>query len=1160
MKHADFVHIHNHTEFSLLDGALRIKDLVGQALKFHMPAVGITDHGGMFGVLEFYAEAMKNGVKPLIGMEAYIDRGGHTERPQGRLRRKYNHLVLLAKNETGYRNLMQLSTIGFVEGFYYKPRLDMELLREYHEGILATTACLASAPAQCVLAGDMDGARESVIQLSEIFGEGNLYLEVQRHGLEEEERVIAGFRELSRELGVPLVAANDCHYLTREHAAAHDVLLCIQTGKEIDEPNRLRMSSDQYYFRSPDEMRELFSDLPEAYANTVEIAEKCNLSLEFGHVHMPRFPIPEGYENAGAYLAELARAGVRERYPEMTPEVEQRLDKELLLIDEMGFSGYFLIVHDFIREARDRGIPVGPGRGSAAASIVSYGLGITELDPLHFGLVFERFLNPARRSMPDFDIDFCYVRRDEIINYVTEKYGRDSVAQVITFGTMQARAVVRDVGRVLKLSYTEVDRLAKMIPRELNITLDDALRRVPEFRALAASDDRHTKLIEYAKMLEGLIRHASTHAAGVIIAPGKITDWAPLFKTNRDEITTQYAMKSLARIGLLKFDFLGLRTLTVIHDALEMIQENHGVDLKPQDIPLDDEGTFELLSTGHTVGVFQLESSGMRDLVRKMKPERLEDIIATNALFRPGPLRSGMVDDYVKRKHGKQKTTYLHEQLEPVLSETHGVIAYQEQVMQVSSALAGFSMEQADILLNAMRKKVKEVMPQQREDFVTGATGRGVEKKAAEAVFEQMANFAEYGFNKAHSASYAVLAVRTAYLKTHYPAEFMAANLTSEMDNTDRVVVLINECKRMEIPVLPPNIGEGHADFRATQRNDIQFGLGAIKNVGRSAIRSIVKARHEHGEFEDIFDLTARVDLRLVNKRVLESLVYAGALDDLHGHRAQQAAAVPAAVELGQRMQRERESGQTSLFGGGDDETVAIVQPRKLPEAEPWPDSYALAKEKDVLGFYVTGHPLARYGRELKAFATASVAGLREMENKETVRIGGIITEVKTTNDRKGKRMAFVTLEDFTGTTEAVVFAGCYAEHHEALSREAAVIIDGRVSTRGDGDGKIIVNSVVPLSQAMQRFVERVSIELSTAGLDDELLENLKTAFLRHPGRCPVELVLRSANGEDRTVRVGSIRVEPSPALLDALEPLVGETAVHLKGAVNRAAVPEPAF
>ncbi len=1160
MKHADFVHIHNHSEYSLLDGALKIKQLVGRAHDFRMPAVAITDHGGMFGAVEFYAEAMKQGVKPLIGMEAYVDRRGHRERPEGRVREKYNHLVLLARNSAGYHNLMKLSTAGYVEGFYYKPRLDMELLREHSEGLLATTACLASAPAQRVLAGDMDGAREAVIELLEVFGKEHLYLEIHRHGMEEEERVIAGFRELSRELGVPLVAANDCHYLNREDAAAHDVLLCIQTGKVIDEPNRLRMPNDQFYFKTPDEMRELFADVPEAYANTVEIAEKCNLTLDFGSVHMPRFPIPEGYRDASSYLASLAGEGIRERYKEVTPEIKDRLEKELSMIDEMGFSGYFLIVHDFIREARERGIPVGPGRGSAAASIVSYGLGITELDPLRFGLVFERFLNPARKSMPDFDIDFCYVRRDEIIDYVTRQYGRESVAQVITFGTMQARAVVRDVGRVLQIPYGEVDRIAKMIPRELNITLDDALARVPELKALAASDELHAKLIKYSKTLEGLTRHASTHAAGVIIAPGKITDWAPLFKTNRDDITTQYAMKSLAKIGLLKFDFLGLRTLTVVHDTLAMIRENHGVEILPQDIPLDDEGTFELLGTGHTVGVFQLESSGMRDLVRKMRPERLEDIIATNALFRPGPLRSGMVDDYVKRKHGKQKVRYLHDELKPVLEETYGVIAYQEQVMQVSSALAGFSMGQADVLLNAMRKKVADVMAQQREDFVAGAVGRGVEKKTAEAVFDQMANFAEYGFNKAHSASYAVLAVRTAYLKAHYPAEFMAANMTSEMDNTDRIVILINECKRMGIPVLPPNVNEGHIEFRATPRNDVQFGLGAIKNVGRSAIQSIIDARREHGEFEDIFDLASRVDLRLVNKRVIESLAFAGALDDLHGHRAQLAAAAPAAVELGQRMQRERDSGQTSLFGGGGDDETTVAQPRKLPEAEPWSDSVALAREKDVLGFYVTGHPLARYGRELKAFATASVAGLREMENKEQVRVGGIITEIKTTDDRKGKRMAFVMLEDFTGSVEAVVFSGCYAEHHEAIRREAAVIIDGRISMKGEDDAKIIVNGVVPLAHAMQRFVERVSIELATAGLEDELLENLKTALLRHPGRCPVELVLRSEKGEDRKIRVGSIRIEPSPALMDELEPLVGEAAVHLVGAVQREGVPEPAF
>ncbi len=1159
MRHADFVHLHNHTEYSLLDGAIRINDLVERAREFHMPALAITDHGGMFGAILFYTRAMERGIKPIIGMEAYLDPVSHTEKPHDSVRRKYNHLLLLAKNTEGYRNLMRLSSAGYVDGFYYKPRIDKALLREHHEGIIATTACLASEPAQRILAGDMDGARAAVIDLLEIMGEGNFYLEVQRHGLEEEERVIQGFVQLSQELGVPLVAANDCHYLRREDAAAHDVLLCIQTGKEIDDPNRMRMANDQFYFKSPDEMKALFADIPEAYSNTVAIAEKCNLSLDFDKVHMPRFPIPKGYKDAAAYLAHLTHEGIAERYETITPEIEDRAKTELDMIAGMGFSGYFLIVHDFIHEARRRNIAVGPGRGSAAASIVSYALGITELDPLEFGLVFERFLNPARKSMPDFDIDFCYVRRGEIIDYVTSKYGRDSVAQVITFGTMQARAVIRDVGRVLKFTYSEVDRLAKLVPRELNITLAAAIERVPELKALAMSDERHMKLIEYAKTLEGLARHASVHAAGVIIAPGRISDWAPLYKTNRDEITTQYAMKSLSKIGLLKFDFLGLRTLTVIEDTIDMMRENHGITLTPQDIPLDDAGTFELLAAAHTIGVFQVESSGMRDLLRKMKPERLEDMIAINALFRPGPLGSGMVDDYVKRKHGKQKVRYLHPNLEPVLGETYGVIAYQEQVMQVSSALAGFSMSQADVLLNAMRKKVTGVMDQQREDFVRGATGSGIKEKTAVAVFDQMAKFADYGFNKAHSASYAILAVRTAYLKAHYPAEYMAAVMTSEMGNTDRIVVLLNECKRMGIQVLPPDINQGHASFLATARNDIQFGLGAVKNVGLPAIQSFINARQKHGEFHDIFDLAGRVDLRLVNRRVLESLIAAGAMDGLHGHRAQQMAAIPAALELGQRLQRDRDSGQTLLFGGGDDDDTQ-VQPRKLPEVEPWHDSFSLSREKDVLGFYVTGHPLARYGRELDAFATASIEELPEIDDGEEVRLGGIITGVKTTNDRKGQRMAFVTIEDFTGTVEAVVFSSIYAKRQAEIRSEAAVIIDGKVSTREEQEPKIIVGDLVPLSSAMGRFVERIAIHLTTVGLEESLLHDVRDVFLKHPGRCPIDIILETVDRRELTVEVGTTKVEPSHALLDALEPLVGQSSVELVGAARRVVVPEPRF
>ena len=1160
MKHSDFVHLHNHSKYSLLDGACRIDRMVQRALEFRMPALAITDHGNMFGAIEFYSEAMTHGIKPIIGMEAYVTAGSHKDRPAGKGMESYYHLLLLARNADGYRNLMKLSTASYVDGFYYKPRVDKDLLREYGDGLLACTACLRGEPAQHVLAGNEAAARESIIELAEIFGTGNLYLEVHNHGIPEEATVRQAYVRLGRELGVPLVAANDCHYVKQEHAAAHDVLLCIQTGREIDEPNRMRMPNDQFYMKSPDEMRELFVDCPGAYENTVEVAEKCNLLLDFDEVHMPEFPIPEGYANASEHLGALTREGLAERYDPVTPEVEERAAMELRLIDQMGFPGYFLIVHDFIHEAKRRGIPVGPGRGSAAASIVSYALGITELDPLEFGLVFERFLNPARKSMPDFDIDFCYERRSEIIDYVTEKYGRESVAQIITFGTMQARAAIRDVGRALKFTYSEVDRVAKMVPRELNITLDEALVKAPELKALRDSDERYAKLIDYAKDLEGLARHASVHAAGVIIAPGRIDDWAPLYKSNKGEITTQYHMKSLAKIGLLKFDFLGLRTLTVIHDALAMIKENRGVDLPPNTIPLDDSETYELLGTGQTVGVFQVESSGMRDLLRKVKPERLEDMIAVNALFRPGPLGSGMVDDYVKRKHGRQKVSYIHPKLAPVLEETYGVMAYQEQVMQISSALAGFTMSQADVLLNAMRKKVVEQMATQREDFLTGCAANGIPEKTAVKVFDQMEFFSGYGFNKPHSACYAVLAVRTAYLKTHFAPEFMAATLTSEMDNPDRVVILTGECRRLGIRVLPPDVNEGHVGFRATPRADIQFGLSAVKNVGRSAVKSIVAARREHGSFEDIFDLTSRIDLRLVNRRVLESLVAAGALDGLHGHRAQQYQVIGAALDLGQRVQQERNSGQTSLMDVLDAEAGEDLRPRKLPEAAPWADGVALAKEKEVLGMYISGHPLARYEKELQTFATATTANLAEMEDAEPVRLGGIITHVKTTTDRKGEQMAFVTLEDFSGSVELVVFSSIYAKKSEVIHRDAAVIVDGKVSTREDEEPKVIAADVVSLGAAHGRFVERMTISISSVGFEETMLESLRDVLLSHGGRCPVDIVVKARAGEDVTISTGGIRVEPSRELLDRLEDIVGETGVTLTGSVATARVPEPGF
>ncbi len=875
---------------------------------------------------------------------------------------------------------------------------------------------------------------------------------------------------------------------------------------------------------------------------------------------MPRFPLPDGFDTASEYLTSLAEEGFRERYPDPKPEAVSRLSQELDVIRDMGFSGYFLIVYDFINEAKRRGIPVGPGRGSAAASIVSYCLGITQLDPLHYRLVFERFLNPARRSMPDFDIDFCYERRDEIIDYVTQKYGRESVAQVITFGTMQARGVIRDVGRVLKFPYMEVDRIAKMVPRELGITLDEALEKTPELRELRDSDERYAKLIEYARELEGLARHCSVHAAGVIVAPGRIDEWAPLYKSPRGEITTQYTMKPLARIGLLKFDFLGLRTLTVIKDALEMIRENRGVDLAPGDIPLDDEETYELLGSGQTVGVFQLESSGMRDLLRKMKPERIEDIIAVNALFRPGPLGSGMLDDFVKRKHGRQKVTYLHPKLSEVLEETYGVIVYQEQVMQIASVLAGFSMAQADILLNAMRKKVLDVMAEQKDVFVEGSVEAGVPGKTAEAVFQLMDKFSGYGFNKAHSASYAVLAVRTGYLKTHYPSEFMAATLTSEMDNSDRVVVLINECRRMGIRVLPPDVNEGFVEFRSTGRGDIQYGLGAIKNVGKAAIRSITQARREHGLFEDLFDLTERVDLRLVNRRVLESLVAAGAMDGLHGHRAQQMRSVPAALDIGQRVQRERDSGQVSLLDAFDDLGGVSGRPRKLPDAEPWSDGHSLAREKEVLGLYVSGHPLARYERELKLFATATVSDLAEMEDGEQIRIGGVIEHVRTTTDKKGDRMAFVTIEDFTGRGELLVFSSCYSKRHEEIRRDATVIVEGRISTREEEVPKVVVSDVIPLPAVYRKFVERLTLKLTTAGLEESMLQDIRDVLDEHRGRIPVDFLMRTADGEVVTVNATGARVEPSRELIEQLEGLVGESNIDLKGAVGAEVASAPGF
>src|SRR6266849_6171183 len=983
MGQPQFVHLHLHTDFSLLDGACDITELVEEASRRGMPAVAVTDHGNMFAAANFYHEAATRGVKPIVGCEVYVAKGSRHDRGEktneaetrGAPRaahepgmRGSNHLLLLCENTEGYRNLLKLVSAGFLEGFYYKPRIDYDLLAQHSHGLIALSACLSGAVNEAVIEERLEDARESAYRLRDIFGKGNFFLEVQDQGLEIEKSVNRELVRLSRETGIPLVATNDCHYLTQSDAHAQEVLLCIQTGKTMSDPQRMRFATDQFYFKTAAEMAQVFHELPDAVERTVAIAERCNVRIDPVANPFPEFQVPPGH-TLDSYFERMAREGFASRvlYLEALAtenrlrrplaEYERRLSAEIETIKKMRFAGYFLIVWDFIHYARAQGVPVGPGRGSAAGSLVSYALRITDVDPLQYDLLFERFLNPQRVSLPDIDIDFCMRRRGEIIEYVTQKYGRENVAQIITFG---AKAAIKDVGRALDMPYGDVDRLAKLIPNQLNITLDDALQQSPQLRSQIEGDERLRDLMDVAKRLEGLARHASTHAAGVVISPQPLTEIVPIYKSSREEITTQYDMGALERLGLLKMDFLGLTTLTVLDDAVRMVQQNRGMALELDRLPLDDAETYKLFARGDTTAIFQFESHGMRDILRRYQPTRLEDLTALNALYRPGPIQGGMIDDFINRKHGKTKVSYELPQLQEILEETYGVILYQEQVMQIANRLASFSLGEADILRRIMGKKKKEEMAAQRTKFMAGCLTNKIPEKKAERIFNLMEEFAGYGFNKSHSCAYALLAYQTAYLKTRYPVEFIAALLTSEAGNTEKVVKYINEARGMSISILPPDVNESELYFTPVGES-IRFGLAAIKNVGENTAKAILESRMNHGEFKSPYDFCEHIESRFLNKRVFESLIKSGALDSL-GPSESMLATVDEAIAALQRASRIRESGQHGLFGTA---AAAAPMPFELREAAPWSEEERLASEYAMLGFYVSGHPLAKYSSRL---------------------------------------------------------------------------------------------------------------------------------------------------------------------------------------------------
>lgn len=1150
-----FVHLHVHTEYSLLDGAARIKKLVQKAVELGMPALAITDHGAMFGVIDFYKACRQAGIKPIIGCEVYVAPRSRWQK-EAKMDESPYHLVLLAENERGYRNLVTLVSLAYTEGFYYKPRVDKELLRQHSEGLIALSACLGGEVAWHLSQGQEELARRAALEYREIFGPANFFLELQNHYLEEQLRVNAGLVRLSRELGLPLVATNDVHCVEKTDAEVQEILLCIQTGKTLEDADRMQFESREFYLKSRAEMELVLGQYPEAMDNTLAIAERCQLELEFGRLHLPEYQVPEGH-NLDSYLEELCREGLRQRYQPVTAEMEARLEYELGVIRRMGYSGYFLIVWDFVNYARRQGIFVGPGRGSAAGSLVAYVLGITNIDPLRYNLLFERFLNPERVSMPDIDIDFCFERREEVIQYVIEKYGADRVCQIITFGTMAARAAVRDVGRVLGLPYGEVDRVAKLIPAELGMTIEKALQVSGELKALYQEKPAVKRLLDLAAAVEGMPRHASTHAAGVVIGKEPLQEVIPLYRSADGIITTQFAKETVEEVGLLKMDLLGLRTLTVMRDTLAYIRERRGIELDLDQLPLDDRATYELLSRGEGIGVFQLESAGMRQLLRELKPECIDDIIALVALYRPGPLGSGMVEDFIRNKHGQQQIKYLHPKLEPILRSTYGVILYQEQVMRIASDLAGFTLGEADLLRRAMGKKKPEVIAGLRQQFVEGAVANGVEAEVAGQIFDLMEYFAGYGFNASHSAAYGLLAYQTAYLKANYPEEFMAALLTSVMGNADKVAIYIEECRRMGIKVLPPDVNQSGLGFTVTEAG-IRMGLAAIKNVGQGPIQAIIAARND-GPFLSFQDLCERVDLSQVNKRVLESLIRAGALDSLGGHRAQYMAALDLMVEHGQQVQRERAGGQLSLFDVLGEKEAAEIP---LPQVPAWTEADILQNEKEYLGLYISGHPLDQFRTLLHSPGFTPLAQLGEMAEGKMVYCGGLLVEIKPTLSRRGEEMAFAWLEDLAGKVELVIFSSILKKYRSLLQPERTLAIKGKVNHNDDGV-KLLVEEVLPLEDFVlpalepraPQFRPLIQVYLRLPGPRAqavEIREKVLTLLSRYPGPHPVVLVYVSPAGKEAEYLPVNWRVEPGESMVRELQNLLGEGTVVTRPFIAR--------
>lgn len=1146
-----FVHLHLHTDYSLLDGAIKIGPLAKRAAELQMPAVAITDHGNLYGALSFYHKMREVGVKPIVGIEAYIARGSRHDKggeslPPGE--KATNHIVLLAKDLKGYQNLVKLSSFAFTEGFWRKPRIDRELLAQYSEGIIGLSACISGVPPFLLLREKFEEAAKAALEFEDILGKGNYYLEIQEHGLDAQKRIRKPMVELSKKTGIPLIATNDSHYLNSTDVKAHDILLCIGTGKTINDSNRLTYGAPTFYYRTAEEMWDVFGEEPEVLLRTLEIAEKCNLEFPKTIDQVPLYPVPEG-ETIESYFEQTTWAGFEERYSKVWQPCESvgslrhsltkykdRLAHEIATIKRMGYAGYFLIVWDFINYAKKNGIPVGPGRGSVAGSLVAYCLKITDVDPLQYELLFERFLNPERVNMPDIDVDFCVRGRGDVINYVCDLYGRQNVAQIITFGTMASRAVIKDVGRALEIPYAEVEKVAKMIPppvRGRNVSIEEALKQNSDLKRLIESNEQVAELIEIARKLEGNARHTSVHAAGVVISPKPIYELIPVCKGQNGELTTQFVMSDLEKTGMLKMDFLALTTLTIIEDCLNSIEREY--DRRPDltQIPLNDAKTLKLFADGLLNAVFQFESSGMVEICRKLKPEGLEDLSALNALYRPGPLDGGMVDDYIDRRHGRKRVTYIVPQMKETLENTYGILVYQEQIMQLAQRLAGYSLGEADLMRRAMGKKKKEEMALHEEKFVNGALERGIPSDKAEKIFSLMAQFADYGFNRSHSFAYAYLAYQTAYLKAHYPTHFYAAVLSNELANSEKLARYIGEMKTFRIQLLPPDINTSHEGFTAVARA-IRFGLAAIKGIGSSAVQMILQARKEGGEFRSIFDFAERVDQRAVNKRVLESLVKAGSFDQLTPNRSALMVVVDRAIEHGVRAQRDKASGQTGLFAAVADSLSPKLSDPPLPEVKPWTRKEVLAHEKESLGFYASGHPLEDYADCIQSLTTTHAGNISEQVDGEIVLLGGLIVDLTIKITKKGDRFALFRAEDQCGSVKIVCWPETFTRYKSLVQPDLAILVKGKLELTAEGAATIVAQEIQQLESARARTAKSLYIKLAEDSVSEGHLALLSNLIGARQGGTPVFFELLTAENILVKVRASQIsRVLVTPQLVE---------------------------